>query len=406
MVVVGKSSPSHHLSTSMALTGAALTKYNAQFQRSSNSPLADVTAAPRLELDGAQVLHKYSSGGSPPTEMSGAEFYAVIGHLKRQHGPKGEALEMELMKISRQKDKKIRLADWISEHYAQPPPAAEAAPPPMSPAMPQMPRLDLATAAAAPPVARPNTARPDYNTGSQMADLLGSPRAAPHNNGSMTARPSTAAAAPHMPPAHVPAPVADMSVIFASFCSGRDHLKMTGAEYHSLIAWLKSKGHSDLEDQLMKVRLLGDKKFQLTKYMREKCSDLLPATAGGPITQEHYETPGLPPPAAPTAPVQMGHAEVLEVHHPPPPLPAAVAPAAPMAMSAPAPGAPVAPAGPGGLTANEPVLQAITTLEGTIGRHVAAHNALRRGPPYCRPRVWPTITRRGSHATFGCRTAC
>ena len=296
--------------------------FEQQFQRSVQSPLQEITA-PRLELDGAVVLDKYTSAGSNPTEMSGAEFYAVIGHIKRQHGPKGDALEAELMKISRQKDKKIRLGDWISEHHGPPPsmmaPPSIAPPPqPMTPgagANPAMPRLNLGAALGgggdvpAAAAARPMTARPDYqNAGSQMAGLLGSPRAS-EPSGSMTARPSTA-------PAPV-APAADMSVVFSSFVAGRDHAKMSGGEYHSLVAWLKSKGHGDVEDMLMKVRLLGDKKFQLAKYMKEKCADLqISGAAGAAVTQEHYAMPPLPPPVAEMPPPQQ--APPPQYHAPPP----------------------------------------------------------------------------------------
>ena len=348
-----------------ALAGDALTKYNAQFQRSSASPLAEVQA-PRLELDGAQVLSKYVPGsGANAAEMSGAEFYAVVGHIKRQHGPKGDALETELMKISRQKDKKLRLADWIAEHHVQP--VAVAAAPPMSPAVPPMPRLDLASAGTAAPSVRPTTARPDYhNNASQMEAVFGSPRAAQPASGSMTARPSTA------PAPVAAAPVADMSVIFASFCAGRDHVKMSGADYHSLVAWLKSKGHGDLEDMLIKVRLLGDKKFQLVKYMKEKCAELLPggAAASGAITQEHYDMPGLPLPPQPMA---VGGAQVLEMHHPPhPPVHQMYAPPPAAPVVAPPVAAPPIAAPP--VVGGKSPLDTITELEMTVGRMEESFN--------------------------------
>lgn len=38
---------------------------------------------------------------------------------------------------------------------------------------------------------------------------------------------------------------------------------MSGVEMFDLIGWLKSHGHSEIEDQLIRVRLQGDKKFQL-----------------------------------------------------------------------------------------------------------------------------------------------
>ena len=273
------------------MSGAALEKFNAQFQRSNASPLAEVRA-PALELDGSQVLGKYMATGASPADMSGAEFYAVLGFLKRQHGPKGEALEADLMKISRQKDKKLRLADWIAEHHGPPSSAQALMTAPSTPYMaaPTMPRLNLSTALAmdepaAVAAARPATSRPALN-GSQMADIFGaSPRAsAAMPSGALTARPSTA---PAPAPGVQAAPVADMSVVFASFVGGRDHIKMSGGEYHGLVSWLQSKGHGDIEDLLMKVRLLGDKKFHLVKYMKEKCADLMIPGAGarGPVTQ-------------------------------------------------------------------------------------------------------------------------
>ena len=97
---------------------AKLAEFNKQFQRSDASPLKE-NQAPRVVLDGAAVLAKYA-GSDSVTSMTGAEYYAMIGHIKRQHGHKGESLEVELMKITRQMDKKIRLLDWINENIAKP----------------------------------------------------------------------------------------------------------------------------------------------------------------------------------------------------------------------------------------------------------------------------------------------
>ena len=97
----------------MALQGNALKEYNAQFQRSIASPEALSDKKKPVVLDGAAVLDKYI-GGESAAAMTGAEFYALVGHIKRQHGQRGEALEQELMKVTRQMDKKIRLLDWCT----------------------------------------------------------------------------------------------------------------------------------------------------------------------------------------------------------------------------------------------------------------------------------------------------
>ena len=117
----------------MALQGNALKEYNAQFQRSIASPEALSDKKKPVVLDGAAVLDKYI-GGESAAAMTGAEFYALVGHIKRQHGQRGEALEQELMKVTRQMDKKIRLLDWCTtnlgrkeEPIAQPTAAIQAA---------------------------------------------------------------------------------------------------------------------------------------------------------------------------------------------------------------------------------------------------------------------------------------
>ena len=101
----------------MALEGDKLAKYNAQFQRSVASPLQETAAPKAPALDGAVVLDKYiGQDMTVARSMTGAEFYSMVGHIKRQEGPRGEALEQELMKITRQADKKIRLVDWVTQN--------------------------------------------------------------------------------------------------------------------------------------------------------------------------------------------------------------------------------------------------------------------------------------------------
>eukprot|EP00966_Prymnesium_polylepis_P231601 5358329-Prymnesium_polylepis.1 len=50
---------------------------------------------------------------------------------------------------------------------------------------------------------------------------------------------------------------------------GSPRAAVTGGEYHGLVAWLRAQGLGEIEDQLMRVKLLGDKKFQLTKFLKE-----------------------------------------------------------------------------------------------------------------------------------------
>ena len=154
-----------------------------------------------------------------------------------------------------------------------------------------------------------------------------------------------------------------------AFVEGRDHLKMTGSEYHSLIAWLKSKGHTDIEDMLMKVRLLGDKKFHLVKYMRDKCAELVPAAtmAGGTIIhQEKSAHPQQLPVAREGEPafVQQAQGSPPAMPSAPPSLPAEVA----------APAAPVAVAPVSGGTLPKTSHETVAELELTIGRMEESFN--------------------------------
>lgn len=241
-------------------------KFNAQFERSGGeSPMA-LAEVPRTTIDPAATFEAYSSGVRSATEMSGGELFALIGHIKKEHGAKGDALEAELMKISRQKDKKIRLMDWVAENIRAAP--SPAAPPPGTPG--GMPKLQLAAAMGTPQGKafgeRPLTARPDYAGGNPITAAFSPPP--PATAGSQTAR------------AHVPAAPPDMSATVAEFVRGKEHMKMSGAEYYNLVAWLKTRGHNELEDKLMRVKLLGDKKFQLVKHMKETCAEMSAPAAG------------------------------------------------------------------------------------------------------------------------------
>lgn len=287
---------------------AKLAEFNKQFQRSDASPLKE-NQAPRVVLDGAAVLAKYA-GSDSVTSMTGAEYYAMIGHIKRQHGHKGESLEVELMKITRQMDKKIRLLDWINENIAKPsapaPAPQRAASPlvsrqaeapvdisehaaagtpskrgesdfmPHRSTMPQISRLDLGNMGGEERIPgdapRPQTAsgaqtaraRTAMLGGDGMADLLGgtTPRGAPP----MTARPSTAAGGGELMGGGAPPP-SDMSPVIASYCMGKEHLKMSGQEYYQLLSYLRANGHTELEGDLLKVRTMGDKKLVRRRHL-------------------------------------------------------------------------------------------------------------------------------------------
>lgn len=164
-----------------------------------------------------------------------------------------------------------------------------------------------------------------------------------------------------------------MSAVVQQYAEGKDHLKMSGSEYYSLVAWLKARGHGDLEDHLLKVRTLGDKKFHLVRHIRDKCASVAPAAAmpaadefPADISDLPIDAP-LPPAPAPAAPppVQMGGAQVLTLsasmgsaealQHT---LPAALVNAvAAIQQAAPIAGGP-----------NAAVCDGIRTLEGTLGR--------------------------------------
>lgn len=75
----------------------------------------------------------------------------------------------------------------------------------------------------------------------------------------------------------------------AAFAAGKEHVAMTGGEYHGLVAWLRTNGHPDLEDQLMRIKLLGDKKYQLCKYLKETFPHGLGAPM--PTTPPQYHAP-------------------------------------------------------------------------------------------------------------------
>lgn len=77
---------------------------------------------------------------------------------------------------------------------------------------------------------------------------------------------------------------------------GADPHFMTGAEFHSLVAWLSSqqpshRASANLGDTLLHVKTLDAKKRRLAKHVRDHCADLLTVADGAPA----------PKPTGPTA---------------------------------------------------------------------------------------------------------
>jgi hypothetical protein len=58
---------------------------------------------------------------------------------------------------------------------------------------------------------------------------------------------------------------------------------MSGVEMFDMIGWLKSHGHSEIEDQIIRVRLQGDKKFQLCSCARRPSPQRTCSIAAPPI---------------------------------------------------------------------------------------------------------------------------
>ena len=112
--------------------------------------------------------------------MTGAEFYAMVGHIKRVEGGKGEALEAELMKITRQADKKIRLLDWCTQHLG-----GGRAPSPM---MNKGPHVPSSVVENLPPAGTPTRGGGDLSMSVSRLDLSGAMGERDLNDGMETAR--------------------------------------------------------------------------------------------------------------------------------------------------------------------------------------------------------------------------
>lgn len=213
---------------------------DAQFQRSKpDSPSG--TPVKRVLIDGATALSKFVSG-SGVQDMTGAEFFAIVGHIKENH-PGGNELEIDLMKVKRHADKKRHLQNWIEENIRSTNAQLEL-------------QQHLSVVA---PLERASSARGDLDRGTlqQKHDSSTQP---------LLERNSSAPALLAMQ---------DVTDTMNEFAAGKDHLQMNGREYHGIVAWLKAHGHSDVEDNLMRVKLLGDKKYHLVKYVKEFLSDRL-----------------------------------------------------------------------------------------------------------------------------------
>ena len=69
---------------------------------------------PQVDVD--DVIKRRCGVNCNPSEMSGAEMFAVVAEMKQTHGEKGVALENELMKVKQQLHKKLHLAAWVQEN--------------------------------------------------------------------------------------------------------------------------------------------------------------------------------------------------------------------------------------------------------------------------------------------------
>ena len=190
-------------------------------------------ARPHRAGTGMRTAHAHARDAPPTPALTHSRLPSPSDAFPRPHAPAPRP-QAELMKISRQKDKKIRLMDWVAEHTKYKPAPKPAASP--------VPKLDVARsrgpadagvgdlighsprrAAPEPPTApsapaepaRPLTARADFAApGASSKPVANSPPPAP---------PLTARAAPA---------VADMSAAMATFVEGKDHLQMSGGECH------------------------------------------------------------------------------------------------------------------------------------------------------------------------------
>lgn len=279
---------------------AASKAFNQQFERSGPASPPSSPQRERVQIDGAAVMVKYAAGDpNEAKSMSGAEMYAILSHLKEgAHADGAAELEKSMLKLRRQPDKKIHLMEWVIANVG-----AAAPPKPLA-------NIDSNV--------RPTTAPADG--GASIKRKMGGSQAAP-----------AAAETPRAPAAPTPRAAslghADAIGLVEQFAlSGRDHLSMNGAELHGLVQWLQDQGHSDIEDLLLKVRSLGDKKFHLCQYLKTHAEALTQAPA--PVQNEApamAATMRQPAPAEMEAP-QMQPQQQLAMTMPPAPAPAWEAP--------------------------------------------------------------------------------
>ena len=248
--------------------------FNQQFERTNASPEVERV---KHVVDGEAALKKFSEGGVPAIEMTGGEMFAIINTLKAQQQAGIDALDLDLLKIKRQPEKKETLMAWVSENVR-------------AVARPEVPKLAL------PPA--PLTARPANNEDPPR------PTTAPP----LTDRPDPKKRKMPVEPAPLAPPPClsdDEAVpLVQAFIGGKDAMKMTGAEYHGLIGWLKKHGEDGIEDQLMRVRLLGDKKVQLVGYVQKHGARISASVAEAPAPAPVADVPmaAEPEPAMPMAP--------------------------------------------------------------------------------------------------------
>eukprot|EP00965_Chrysotila_dentata_P216506 6189424-Pleurochrysis_carterae.AAC.2 len=217
-----------------------------------------------IHVDAEAALERFVVHNASVEDMSGKEMFAIIDLMKREYGDRGAALEAQLLKVKRPFEKKMQLMAFVNDNV----PGANKQATPLA---------DVSNLAATAP-----------------ADFL-QRRQKPRQN-PVSPTPSFASASTHN------MSTCAAQALIAGLIGGRDHLSISGTELFSLVAWIKEQGDTDLEDQLMRVRLHADKKYHLANYVRKNAARLMGSFAEVPA-------PCVPHPTAPqhaTAPQQVG----------------------------------------------------------------------------------------------------
>ncbi len=226
---------------------------NAQFQRSTPDTPPE-NKPPPTAVDAPAALARFARG-TDPADMSGKEYHAMLEHLKQHqlHADEAHGLEISLMKIKGpQFLRKREFAHWIVDKLGATEAGGSPTPPPPAAAA-AAPLTDVSNAADI-AAARPQTAPPSGAAGTTPAkrhrDSCGLPRVTP------------ARAAPNG------LTDSEATRLLNEFAQGRDHLTMTGKDLYALVSYLKTHGHDDIEDALMRFRVPADKKHHLVNYIK------------------------------------------------------------------------------------------------------------------------------------------